>query len=451
MSNFTPGSGVRDVSVSDSGNDLLNGRNTLFAKRTLGGAASATADLNPEPSLTSPAAIVDGGASRYVLSESFSIPNNVQCAIQYSSVAASFAGFSGAAMITAADNSQTSMLTISTNADSGLTAYSSDGKSRTSLDARAVIMNGVNQTGVSLDGATDQAFLNLGQVLARFSGSIGVDVTSTGNSPRYYQANEINVAGDNCIGFNYDTPASGAAAFRVGAITYEDNPLTPDTGAGCAAINVKNGTLAGYAAELEAERVINVDAGGDLIIDNLLSIGGITNSGKANITSRRLAGDIVNSGFLTVRVDEHVSGDVINSGILNGEINGVRYGSWASDDGSEQSRTFTMSGNVSSSAQIIGYMTIDTTTDSIDTITSTYFQTNSGSRQYNIAIADQDNGTEYFGESNISSGFGFKNFDALKVVNAMPVNQVVNLVILQSRTGAGGLNTGQCIIEFTRS
>ena len=191
-----------------------------------------------------------------------------------------------------------------------------------------------------------------------------------------------------------------------------------------------------------------LDHDGDLIIDNLLSNGDVINDGKMNLTSRRLTGDIVNSGFLTIRVDEHVSGSIINSGIMNGEINGIRYGSW--DNGSEQSREFTRPGSVLSSAETLGYLTIDTSTDTINSITSTYTQTNAASRQYDSQIVDADNATIYFEQSNADINAGVKNFDSMTVVNALPVAQTVNLLLLQKRTGASGLITGQCIIEFTR-
>lgn len=440
MSTYRPGVGVRDVNVKDSGNDADDGSNVLFAKKTLSSAVEAANNLNPTPSLGVPASITDSGASAYECC--LNVPDNVQVALNSSSIQGL-----GGDVVKAGANAQLSVLTISTSTQIGDTAYSSNGKSRIALDARAIILNGVEQIGCSINGTTDQAFQNVGQILARFDDSIAVDITSTGNEPRYLQYNEINISGDNSIGINCDAPATGAAAFRVGAITYENNPLTLSTGANSIGINVVKGLMAGYAAEVNMDTFVNVGIDGDLILDNLLGAGNIINDGKLNITLRRLTGDIINSGSLTIRVDEHVSGNIVNSGILNGEINGIRYGSWVDSD--DQGRVFSRSGNVSTSSQVVGYLTLNTNTDTIESIIGSYFQSSSSSRQYNLEIVDADTLATYYSASNTKAASGPHSFDA-KVGVGLPVASIVNLVVLQSRTGGGGLSSGQCTIEFTR-
>lgn len=436
MSNYNAGSGVRDVYVKDSGNDMNDGRNATFAKGTLAGAKSAADALDPAPGLQSPAAIVDSGSSRYELEETFDITDNVQCALQFCSFATSFSSFTGSAVIMAAENAQAEVLTLSLNADDGLIGYSSNGKSRTALDSRAVIMNGPNQIGVSLDGATDQSFLNIGQVLARFSGSTGVSITSTGESPRYYQLNEINVSGDNCKGVSYDSPATAAAVYRVGAITYEENVGNPDTGAGCIGIEVVNGTIAGYSAEVIVETAFATAIGGDLINDSLLTEGIIYNKGNMNMTSRRHTGDIINEGALTVRIDEHVSGSIINSGILNGEINGVRYGTWVGDGG-EKLATFSKEGGLPNSPENLGRLTIDTATESIVAagILPTYSQTTGGNREITFRVLDADNlGVTYFSGALSAAGVDFNRLVSMSAITPLPVSQQVNLYFEVERT-----------------
>ena len=447
MSNYLPGEGVRDVYIKDSGNDDNDGSNIIFAKKTLLDATNAALALDPTPSLFVPASIVDGGASRY--QESIMMPDNVQGALRFSALQGS-----GGTLVGAGANAQFSVLTLSTGNSVGEIAYSSMGKSRIALDARAVILNGAEQVGCSIDGATDQAFQNVGQILARFDDSTGVDITSTGNEPRYFQYNEINLSGDNCDGIHCNTPATGVAAFRVGAITYEDNPLTPSTGAGSSAIFVEKGFMAGYAAELEMERAVIVGVDGDLIIDNLLSNGDVINDGKMNLTSRRLTGDIINSGFLTVRIDEHVSGTVTNSGTLNGQINDVYYGTWVSGD--QISSSGIVKGGIKNSYDNDCLRrTIDTTTDTIDKILCSYFQDKSDTNTVGFRILDADSGLVYW-ENNTTSfsaiGAQYITIDlAADLVNALPVNQSVNLRVQAERVVDNDSDDAACTITFTRT
>ena len=448
MSNYEPGKGKRDVNVKDSGDDADDGSNVLFAKATLLAATNAALALDPAPSLFVPASIVDNGASRYA--EPIMMPDNVQGALRFSALQGS-----GGTLVGAGANAQFSVLTLSTGNSVGEIAYSSMGKSRIALDARAVILNGAEQVGCSIDGATDQAFQNVGQILARFDDSTGVDITSTGNEPRYFQYNEINLSGDNCDGIHCNTPATGVAAFRVGAITYEDNPLTPSTGAGSSAIFVEKGFMAGYAAELEMESSVVVGVDGDLIIDNLLSSGNIINDGKMNLTSRRLTGDIVNSGFLTIRVDEHVSGTITNSGTLNGEVNGVLYGTWANTAGDVISSSGIARGGIKNDYDNDCLRrTIDTTTDTIDKILCSYFQDKSDPNTVGFRILDADSGLVYW-ENNTTSfsaiGAQYITIDlAADLVNALPVNQVVNLRVQAERVVDNDSDDASCTITFTR-
>ena len=113
--------------------------------------------------------------------------------------------------------------------------------------------------------------------------------------------------------------------------------------------------------------------------------------------------------------------------------------------------TFTRPGNVSISEQALGFLTIDTTTDTIDEITGSYIQNSAASRNYNLSIVDADDPLiVYFEKTNTDTGANIKFFDAKAAVTPLPVSQVVNLAIIQNRSGGGGLNTGNCQIEITR-
>ena len=183
------------------------------------------------------------------------------------------------------------------------------------------------------------------------------------------------------------------------------------------------------------------------VIGNLL----ISGTSDTHVTSNTVAGDftVEASALCTGQIDQ-VGGAITILGTFNGEIAGVKYGSWV--DGDEILATFTRPGNVSTSEQELGFLTIDTTTDSIDEITGSYIQNSAASRNYNLSIVDADDPLiVYYEKTNTDTGSSIKFFDAKAAVTPLPVNQVVNLAIIQNRSGGGGLNTGNCQIEITRT
>jgi len=481
MSNLLPGNGVRDKYVKDSGNNDNDGSNVIFPVADLPTVVSRINALVPPPGLFNPAGIVDIGISRYSLSETLTITDNVQAALRFCTVATANDWTAGATMLNAPANAQVSLLTITTSAGSGDVAYSTNGKSRVSLDARAIILNGPDQIGSNITGATDDSFQDVGQAAARFGDSTLLNIESTGNQPRYYAYNEMNVEGDNCIAFNCNTTASTVAAFRVGAITYESG-LT-GTGAGCVAFNIVNGLMSGYCVEANIETVANIESGGDLVLNGVNMTGAIindgslnysahsssgdftnsgesisnidnhtgnlTNSGTSNYRAVKLTGDITNSGTLTATIDDH-TGSIINSGILNGMINGVRYGTWV--NGTEYLSDFFESGNINLAYSKFGFLQIDATTptpDTVDSIIVRYQQNTSASRTIDFQLVDDDDGTVYFSGTNTDTGIEAKIFEVPTVVNPLP-NRVVNLAA-QIKDNGGAVVDAGVNIYYTRN
>ncbi len=480
MSNFFVDSALRDIYWTDGGNNDHSGISLQFAKMTFDGvegASFAASQLVPPPQLFSPATIIDPTGSRHV--ENFVIPDNVQVGARYSSIAGAGAGV----VVSAGENAQAEFLTISTSfdANSGDIAYSSNGKSRIGFDCRAILLNGPDQVGISINGATDQAFATVGQVLCRFSGSTGLDITSTGNSPRYLQLNEINANGDNCTGINYNTSATGAATFRAGAITYEDDGSA--TGSGNVGINVQQGTLVGYCAEIIMETSVSVGASGDLITDVLLSEGDLLNEGFVNYRSARHTGDVVNNSTGVFRID-YLNGDLINNGLclinsvvmtgniintgllnptidthlgsivniggINGRINGVEYGYW--EDGTELTQTFLRDGTIPNSYETMGVLTIDTTNDTINDVVGSYTQTTSNPRTVNFRLIDADNGDVYYTGTSATASISERHYATLTATaTPLPTNQQVNLLFQNERSGPGGINGGGGQIDWTRT
>ena len=183
------------------------------------------------------------------------------------------------------------------------------------------------------------------------------------------------------------------------------------------------------------------------VVTGSLTVGGTSNT---NITSSTIIGGFtVEAGAVCTGQIDQVIGAITILGTFNGEIAGVKYGSWI--EGSEMLATFTRPGNVSISEQALGFLTIDTTTDTIDEITGSYIQNSAASRNYNLSIVDADDPLiVYYEKTNTDTGSNIKFFDAKAAVTPLPVNQVVNLAIIQNRSGGGGLNTGNCQIEITR-
>ncbi len=479
MSNIPVDSALRDIYWTDGGNNDNSGVSLQFAKMTFDGgdgASFAVSQLDPPPSLFTPASIIDPTGSRHV--ENLVIPDNVQLGARYSSIAGSSAGV----VVSAGENAQAEFLTISTSfdANSGDIAYSSNGKSRIGFDCRAILLNGPDQVGISLNGATDQAFATVGQVLCRFSGSTGVEITSTGNSPRYMQLNEINANGDNCTGINYNTAATGAATFRAGAITYEDNGSA--TGSGNIGINVEQGTLVGYCAEIIMETSVNVEADGDLITDVLLSQGDVINNGLINYRSARhdgdvnnnatgvyridylngnlsndglclinsvvMTGDIINTGLLQPTIDTHF-GSITNIGGINGRINGVEYGFWESE--TELTQTFLRDGTIPNTYETMGVLTIDTTNDTITSVVGSYTQTTANPRTVNFRLVNADTGDVYYTGTSATASISERHYVTLTATaTPLPVSQQVNLLFQNQRSGPGGINGGGGQIDWTR-
>ena len=98
MSNILPGDGRRDKYVKDSGNNDNDGSNITFSVADLPTVRDRVLSQDPPPGLFNPSSIIDVGASRYELSETFDIPDNVQGALRFSTIATG-SGWSAGALV----------------------------------------------------------------------------------------------------------------------------------------------------------------------------------------------------------------------------------------------------------------------------------------------------------------------------------------------------------------
>jgi len=188
----------------------------------------------------------------------------------------------------------------------------------------------------------------------------------------------------------------------------------------------------------------------DLVFFNVNATGG-----SLRLSLRQIGGDFtVSAGAVVTGQIDEVSGSINITGTFNGEIAGVKYGTWI--DGNELLATFYRNANVPNSWDNIGYLQIDTGdewTDTVDYITVQYRQNSSGSRTHKFRIIDADDEvTVYFeGDSGSVSGSGNKNYDvSVTPVNALPVNSKVNLALEHERDGGAGLADSSIQIGLTR-
>ena len=101
----------------------------------------------------------------------------------------------------------------------------------------------------------------------------------------------------------------------------------------------------------------------------------------------------------------------------------------------------------------MGSVTIDTTTDTIDSVVGTYAQTTGASRTINFQLIDADTLDVYYTGSNTASGVSLRREAVLAATaTPLPTNQPVNLLLQNERSGgAAGVNGGGGQIEITRA
>jgi len=305
MSNILPGDAARDVFVSDGGNDVNSGANSVEAVKTLAQANISVQAFNPPPSGFIATSIIDLGASNYL--GGYVALNDVQVDLKNSRITLIEPDANGVC-VTGSARAEVTIQTLLTNATPGQTCYLANGADRSAINCKSMIMNGNNQTGYLATGTTQNAFLEVGQVLMRGNDSVGVNYEATGTQPRALQVKEINSEGDNNTGFLYASTSSEPAVANIGAIT--DNGGLNNIG-----IRAVSGTVSCFVNEIDAAVAIKVEDGA--IVD---------------IFDARLKGDIVvdAGGVLNIAVIAH-DGNIINNGVINGTIGSNSYGSAIKD------------------------------------------------------------------------------------------------------------------------
>jgi len=177
------------------------------------------------------------------------------------------------------------------------------------------------------------------------------------------------------------------------------------------------------------------------------------NGGTTGIVCNAEIGDFtISPGALVFADIFAVTGTIINFGGLNGIVNGVRYGTYI--EGSTNVVTGLRNGNIQSSYDEPCLRLTITGDDTITAISCGYRQNPSASRTVGFRIIDADNSTIYWEATNTETTSNISHifeFDLIAdEVNALPSNQVVNLLVQAERVAGNGTSDANAQIEFTR-
>lgn len=239
--------------------------------------------------------------------------------------------------------------------------------------------------------------------------------------------------------------AEGNINMASGTLSFDNQSLTGD-------ISIVDGNF-----NLDGQNLV-----GDITVtdglaqfNHQLQTGTVTfNGGICLIDCNAIAGNfVVNPGALVFADIFAVTGSVINFGGLNGIVNGIRYGSYI--EGSDNIVTGLRNGNIQGSYdEPCLRLSIDTTNDTITAISCGYRQNPNNSRTVGFRVIDSDTSTVYWEATNVETTSSISHifeFDLVAdLVNSLPANQVVNLLVQAERVSGNGTQDANAQIEFTR-
>ena len=174
----------------------------------------------------------------------------------------------------------------------------------------------------------------------------------------------------------------------------------------------------------------------------------VFNGGESSLTAHLVTGDItVGVGAtLTVDVLKHI-GSVVNNGIINGNINGIDYGTYI--DNTDYLATFTLPCFIASTFEMLGRIVFNGATDTIDAVSISYLQSVGSSRTVDFQLVDVDTATVYVTATNTTAAVGVHVFDSFTIVNPFPM--VDTNVELQVKDSGSQVSDASANIYFTRT
>lgn len=294
-------SAERTIYFAASGDDNFSGKSREVPKKTIQAAINAASALGPTP--ITPTSVI--GAQGGIFTESFLMADFVQLtapgiffeADQTITVeCSSLSGITGSVAINALDNGA---------------VFEIDTQDSFGIDMAYTSVTGNNAVVFDIKGACESIFIDVNSNQISGDDSICYRFTGTASSILFFAASQVDLLGSNSTAVVWDSPSIGAGAIE--AITTNGVDARTGlfvTGSDSTAFEIKRGIYNANIAMCKATTIIKVDAGATL-----------------NIEMTDGDGVIVVDGTLNCDIIKH-SGSITNNGTINGNINGVPFGSY---------------------------------------------------------------------------------------------------------------------------
>ena len=300
-----------------------------------------------------------------------------------------------------------------------------DNKTRTAMSYKFLsTLGGGSCCVLKLTGDCDDYFLTGGQigVNADYTGILDQVVTSSAGN---HAPGLITLDGANAVGFEFSGAEKALSFGTIVARNGATNTVGGIVDCEC--------TITGN--RIEADKGLVITANGDAVVD-----------------VPKIVGDIENNGLLEATIIKH-TGAITGSGAINGNINGVKYGTYVDNEGQFLAVLNTRS-NISSGGGGTqgGFLPWNTATDQMNSITLNYRQTSSQPRTVIINIIDSSTGVVYFSGVSAQASAGNKELSVPTTpINPLPSNTALTLQVIYSRSGPGGVLDPTTTFFFSRT
>lgn len=289
---------VRGFYFAASGNDDFDGKTIERPKETIQAAIDETQLLIPIPAFGDIATVT--AAQGGIFNAGFVLPESVQFEGE-----STVLNLSAAVAVTLDSFLNCSLTSVTNSANSGI-SFKIDGQDSTGLNVLANRVFGDTATGLSITGVCDNIFVTISQFTVTGTGSTAIKIESASVSPIDINCNTAALEGTDTTFMDYDpVNATDMCVVNVSAIT--------NGGSGTIGFIVRNGILIAANCLIAAETAIHVLAGAEM-----------------TLTNGCIDGDIIVDlgGILNVTAVHQISGTITNNGTINGNIDGVPFGTY---------------------------------------------------------------------------------------------------------------------------
>lgn len=409
----------RTVFISVGGDDDNRGDSLMLSKLTHVKAIETLEALTPPPSLANVAVGIGISAGRF--NEQIDIPEGVQYLVgimQFESDQPYTVSLSDASQIQA-------LAVLSNGVDTS--AILIDGKASVGV-AAATISSGTGSESkcIEIKNGSEEFSMKVARLIV--NGGYGIHNTAINlGGPSLFNISEIKLAADGAVGALFD--------HLGGRTTFSCSSIFPTSGAvNTSGIVIEAGDVVLAASDITADTAVLVKSGGTLTLLN-----------------DKIVGDIIVEvgGVLRVLCLSH-TGTVTNAGEIDGKIGSVRFGADIVND--LVTINFSKAGSFDTEWQDIGFFSIETTTDTIQTMAANWVQSSSQNRTAEFRVVDTLTPTTvYFANSLTVAGVGSKFLDVKVPITPLPTDQMVSMTVQAQRVGAAGINNPSILITYTQA